>query len=52
MNAPAYADKVNAAKRWLGDRYLLARPINQRPRVVGNIKACIDALRRQAQLAS
>lgn len=25
----AYADKVKAAKRWLGDRYLLARPINK-----------------------
>ena len=24
-----YDEKIEAAKRWLGDRYLLAQPINQ-----------------------
>lgn len=27
--APSYVNRMEAAKRWLGDRYLLARPINQ-----------------------
>jgi hypothetical protein len=29
MNKPNYDEKIEAAKRWLGDRYLLAQPINQ-----------------------
>jgi hypothetical protein len=27
-----YAHKIEAAKQWLGDRYLLAHPINRRPK--------------------
>jgi hypothetical protein len=31
MNTPAlkYDEKIEAAKRWLGDKYLLAQPINK-----------------------
>jgi hypothetical protein len=50
VNAPSYDKKLTQAKRWLGDRYLLARPINQKPAAISreNIKACIAALQRQA----
>jgi hypothetical protein len=27
-----YQDKIEAAKKWLGNRYLLAHPINRRPK--------------------
>lgn len=51
---PSYANRIEAAKRWLGDRYLLAQPIN-RPRAAisrENIKACLNALQRQALSAA
>jgi hypothetical protein len=28
-SAPNYDERIEAAKRWLGDRYLLAEPINK-----------------------
>lgn len=28
MNEYKYQEQVEAAKRWLGDRYLLAKPVN------------------------
>lgn len=49
-----YADKVEMAKRWLGDRYLLAHPMNK-PRAYisqASMKACLDALRRQQTASS
>jgi hypothetical protein len=27
----AYADRIESAKAWLGERYLLAKPVERRP---------------------
>lgn len=42
MNTPSYVNRVEAAKRWLGDRYLLAKPINQpKPRRAAPVLAAM-----------